>query len=99
MEFRDLDYFSVLARHGNVGRAAEELGLSPPALSVSLKRLETTMKTRLFERTPKGVVLTVTGSALLAQIQRLRLAREDVLREVSDLSQGRSGHLRLGAGP
>ena len=99
MEFRDIEYFAVLAEHGNVGRAADALGLSPPALSVSLKRLEAAMQAKLFERTPKGVELTVTGSALLAQVKRLRLAREDVLREAADLSQGRAGHLRIGAGP
>jgi len=99
MEFRDIEYFAVLAKHGHVGRAAEALGLSPPALSVSLKRLETSMQAKLFDRTPKGVELTVTGSALLAQVRILRLARDDVLREAADLSQGRAGHLRIGTGP
>jgi DNA-binding transcriptional LysR family regulator len=99
VEFRDIEYFAVLAEHGNVGRAAEALGLSAPALSVSLRRLETAMRVKLFNRTPKGVELTPTGSALLAQVKRLRLAREDVLREATDLSEGRAGHLRIGAGP
>ena len=83
MEFRDINYFVVLAKHGHVGRAAESLGLSPPALSLSLKRLESTLRAKLFTRTPKGVELTTTGTALLAQVKRLQLAREDVLREVA----------------
>ncbi|MSQ74047.1 MAG: LysR family transcriptional regulator [Betaproteobacteria bacterium] len=99
MEFRDIEYFAVLAQHGHVGRAAEALNLSQPALSLSLRRLETAMQTKLVKRTPKGVELTATGTALLARVQRLRLAREDVLREVADLSQGRSGILRIGAHP
>jgi DNA-binding transcriptional LysR family regulator len=99
MEFRDIEYFAVLAEHGHVGRAAEALGLSQPALSVSLRRLEQAMQTKLVKRTPKGVELTATGTALMSRVQRLRLAREDVLREVADLSQGRAGLLRIGAHP
>lgn len=57
------------------------------------------MQAKLVKRTPKGVELTVTGTALMSRVQRLRLAREDVLREVADLSQGRAGRLRVGAHP
>lgn len=99
MEFRDIEYFAVLAEHGHVGRAADALGLGQPALSLSLRRLEQAMKTKLMKRTPRGVELTATGTALMARVQRLRLAREDVLREVADLSQGKSGLLRIGAHP
>lgn len=97
MEFRDIEYFAVLAEHGHMGRAAEALGLSQPALSLSLRRLERSIQAKLVKRTPKGVELTSAGSVLLAQIHRLRLARDDVVREVADLSEGRSGNLRIGA--
>ncbi|MBX3662838.1 MAG: LysR family transcriptional regulator [Burkholderiales bacterium] len=97
MSFRDIEYFAVLAEHGHVGRAAEALGLSQPALSMSLRRLERSMNTKLCRRTPKGIELTDVGRALLAQVRRLRQAHEDVMREVEDLSQGRAGNLRVGA--
>ncbi len=99
MELRDIEYFAVVAEHGNVGRASEALGLSPPALSKSLRRLEKSLQVKLVKRTPKGVELTSVGTALLAQVSRLRLALDDVAREAADLSQGRAGHLRIGAGP
>ena len=99
MELRDIEYFAVVAEHGNVRRASEALDLSPPALSKSLHRLEKSMGAKLVERTPKGVKLTAVGSALLAQVQRIRLTLDDVAREAADLSQGRAGHLRIGAGP
>lgn len=99
VEFRDLEYFAVLAEHGHVGRAAEALNLSQPALSLSLRRLENAVQAKLVKRTPKGVELTTTGAALVARFQRLRLAREDVLREIGDLSAGRAGILRIGAHP
>lgn len=98
-QLRDIEYFSVVAEHGNVGRAAEALGLSQPALSKSLRRLEKSMQAKLVKRTSKGVDLTAVGSALFSQVRRLRLSLEDVTREVADLSQGRAGHLRIGIGP
>lgn len=99
MELRDIEYFTVVAEHGHLGRAAEALGLSTPALSKSLRRLEKSMKAKLVARTPKGVELTAEGSALLAHVRPLRLSLHDIAREIADLSEGRSGHLRLGSAP
>lgn len=98
MELRDIEYFAVVAEHGNLRRASEALGLSPPALSKSLRRLEKSMQAKLVERTPKGVVLTPVGGALLAQVRRLRITLRDIRREAQDLSRGSAGHLRIGVG-
>ncbi|MGH8679094.1 MAG: LysR family transcriptional regulator, partial [Burkholderiales bacterium] len=98
-QLRDLEYFSVVAERGNVGRAAESLGLSQPALSKSLRRLEESMEAKLFKRTSKGVELTAVGAALLSQVRRLRLMLDDVTREVADLSHGRAGNLHIGTIP
>lgn len=98
MELRDIEYFAVVAEHGHLGRAAEALGLSTPALSKSLRRIETALQAKLVRRTPKGVELTAEGSALLAHVRPLRLSLHDITREIADLGQGRAGHLRLGSG-
>ena len=99
MQLRDLEYFAELAVHGQVGRAAAALGLSQPALSLSLRRLERAAGTRLVKRTPKGVELTAVGSALLTHVHRLKLAREDLEKEALDLVEGRAGRLHVGTGP
>jgi DNA-binding transcriptional LysR family regulator len=97
MELRDIEYFAVVAEHRHLGRAAEALGLSTPALSKSLRRLEKSTQAKLVKRTPKGVELTAEGAALLSHVGRLRISLQDVAREVAELSQGRVGHLRIGA--
>lgn len=94
---RDIEYFAAVAEHGHVGRAAEALGLSQPALSRSLRRLEESMHTALVTRTPKGVELTTVGAAFLSRVHRLRLTLDDIGREVDDLTSGRAGQLRVGA--
>jgi DNA-binding transcriptional LysR family regulator len=97
MELRDIEYFAVVAEHGHLGRAAEALGLSTPALSKSLRRLEQAMGAKLVKRTPKGVELTAAGAALSSHVRRLRLALGDVAREVADIGRGHTGHVRVGA--
>jgi DNA-binding transcriptional LysR family regulator len=97
VELRDIEYFAVVAERRHLGRAAEALGLSTPALSKSLRRLEAAAGTKLVKRTPKGVELTAAGSALFLHVRNLRLALRDVAQEVADIGQGRAGELRVGA--
>src|SRR5262245_54967586 len=99
MELRDIEYFAVVAQHGNVRRVSEVLELSPPALSKSLRRLEASLGAKLVSRTSKGVELTPVGKALAAKVRQIRLTLDDVAREAADLGQGRAGHLRIGASP
>ncbi len=99
MEIRDIEYFAVVAEQRHLGRAAEALGLSTAALSKSLRRIEKLAEAKLVRRTPKGVDLTPVGDAVLAHVEQLRLARDDLMREVKDVAHGRAGNLRIGAGP
>jgi DNA-binding transcriptional LysR family regulator len=99
MEFRDVEYFAVVARERHLGRAAEALGLSTAALSKSLRRLEGQAEAKLVRRTPSGVELTAVGNAVLAHVEQLRRAREDLMREVLDVARGHAGNLRVGSGP
>ena len=99
MDLRDIDYFAVIAEHCHLGRAAEALGLGQPALSMSLRRLERLAQAKLVKRTPKGIELTAVGAALLSRVGRLRLARDDLAREMADLARGQAGHLRIGVSP
>src|SRR4051812_23241815 len=98
MELRDIEYFAEVARHGHLGRAAEALGLSQPAISKSLRRLEASLQAKLVKRTPKGVELTAEGSTLLLRVRALRLSLQDVTREIADVRRGRTGHVRVGVG-
>jgi DNA-binding transcriptional LysR family regulator len=70
---RGLEYFDVIAEHGNLRRAADALGMSQPALSKSLRRSERWAGAKLVERTPKGIRLTDLGTALSAGAKRLQV--------------------------
>src|SRR5215207_10080465 len=99
MELRDIEYFEEIAEQRHLSRAAERLGLSQPALSKSLRRLEDALQVKLLDRNSKGLELTAEGSLLLARARDLRLSLRNVAREVTDVSQGRAGSLRIGVGP
>src|ERR1700754_2073881 len=99
MELRDLEYFVVVAEQGNVGRAADRLQLSQPALSKTLKRLEDALQVRLFRRSANGMELTAEGSLLLSRARELHHSLRNVAREVSDVSRGHAGHINVGVGP
>src|SRR5215475_2176125 len=89
MELRDIEYFAVVAEHGHLGRAANALGLSQPALSKSLRRLERDLQVKLVKRTPKGIELTSEGSVLLLRVRDLRLSMHSLRREITDVGEGR----------
>lgn len=62
--FRRLEYFETTARHGSVRRAAEELGVTPSAVSHQLSDLRRIIGEDLFVRSGRGVVLTSAGKRL-----------------------------------
>jgi DNA-binding transcriptional LysR family regulator len=99
MDFRDLKYFEVIAEEGHVGRAAERLYKTQPALTKCIDRLEEQLGAPLFERVGRGIRLTAVGTALLARARRISLMMDDTAREIGDYANGREGNIRLGCIP
>jgi len=65
-----LHTFAVAARHAGFAAAAEELHLTPAAVSQQIRALETRLGFQLFERLPRGVRLTEMGRAYLPSVRR-----------------------------
>src|SRR5256885_8108809 len=74
---RQLRVFSAVARHLSFARAAEELRLSAPAVSMQIKELETEVGLPLFDRSSRKVSLTMVGEYVLAYTQRVLAAMRD----------------------
>ena len=66
-----LQQFVLVARLGNLSRAATQANLTVSALSHQMKQLEERLERRLFERGPRGVTLTVEGCSLLEAVGEL----------------------------
>ena len=99
MRLGDLNYFLVVARTGNLGLAAKELGLTQPALTKAVQRLESDLGLRLFERTRRGMLLTGVGDAFFRSTARVGVAFNEAVQEARDLHFGEVGVVRVGVVP
>ncbi len=80
--------FEAAARCGNFARAAEELNVTPAAVSRMMGRLEDHLGIILFDRTPGGVTLTEAGRILYEAVSRGFSGFEHALREIEDRKTG-----------
>ncbi len=88
------EYFLKAANEGSFLKAAQKIGISQPALSSAIKRLEEDLETQLFERSVHGVRLTIRGKALL---EELILIKKEVQSRVSiSISKSEKSILRIG---
>lgn len=98
LSLRDLRYFEIAAQTETLGRAAETIARSQPALTKAIRRLEQTVGGPLFEKAGRGVRLTPIGQVLLEEARQLRASADEALRHVADFSQGVAGHVCIGSG-
>jgi len=82
IKFRHLDTFSAIARAGSLKRAAEELHLSQPAISKTLKELEDILGVALMDRDRAGAKLTQEGEIFLQFAEQSTAALRHGLRSV-----------------
>ena len=93
---RQLRVFSAVARHMSFGKAAEELHLTPPAVSMQIKELEGQVGLPLFDRGGRSVALTVTGEYLLVYVRKILATLKDAEDAVARLSGLQTGRLTIG---
>ena len=97
MEIEQLRHFLKVAELANFTRAAEEIGLSQPALSRSIARLEAEFGQPMLERQTRSVSLTDAGRLLLGRAKQIVTMVDDTLVEITD--DGQTGRIRVGAIP
>jgi len=95
----DLDYVLAVAQHGQVQRAADALGVSQPAVSKGIQRLERALGFALFERGPRGMALTAPGRRFHEGSLGVRQTLDRAFRDAADLHLGAQGVLRVGVSP
>lgn len=96
--FNDLQAFLVVARSRSFTRAAAQLGVSPSALSHSMRGLEERLGIRLLTRTTRSVSPTEAGERLLRTVGPRFEEIEAELAALNDLRQKPAGTVRLSAG-
>ncbi len=90
-----LKVFEATARHGSFTRAAEELYLTQPTVSIQVKQLTKAVGLPLFEQVGKRLYLTEAGQKLLATCQEIFQGLEQFEMSVADLKGMKQGKLKL----
>ncbi len=93
---RQLRIFAAVARHLSFVRAAEELHLTPPAVSMQVKELENEVGLPLFDRGGKTVSLTTTGEYLLAYTRKVLATLKDAEDALARFKGLAGGQLTVG---
>lgn len=93
-DWNDFQAFILVAQTGQIARAGQKMGVNATTIGRRLRRLEDRLGQTLFEQTRDGQSLTEPGEQLLASIESMALAAEQISPR-KDVANGPSGNLRI----
>jgi len=93
---RQLRVFAAAARLQSFGKAAEELHLTPPAVSMQIRELEEHVGLPLFDRSGRQVALTVTGEYLLVYVRKVLATLKDAEDAIARFRGLETGRVSIG---
>jgi len=96
MELRHLRYFVTVAEHKSFRRAAEQLHVSQPPLSMQIKQLEAELGLVLFERTSRSVRLSAAATNLLQMASSILSQADHLVATAKQQAKGEVGTLAVG---
>ena len=94
-EFAELKAFAAIVERASFARAADHLGVTPSALSQSIRQLEARLGVRLLNRTTRSVAPTAAGSRLHERIAPMLLEMEAAVAEAVAATGRTAGTLRI----
>lgn len=97
MNERDLRYLLAIADCGSLAAASDRLGVTQPALTKCIDRLEDATRAELFLRKGRNIEPSPAGEVLVRRARSMLLGFDETLREIADHAAGERGHVRLGA--
>ncbi len=95
MDWSGLPYFLAVARNGSLRGAADALDATHATVDRHLRALETAYGVRLFDRTPRGLILTQAGETLIPQAEEAEAAVIAARRQLTGLDREPAGLIRL----
>lgn len=96
MNLKQALYIKTIVEEGGVAKAAKKLYVSQPSLSQTIRYIENELGVSLFDRTTHPAKLTYAGDRYLEVAKTLLNTYEALKNELTDISDGRRGRLRLG---
>ena len=96
MNLKQAQYILAVLEEGGVTAAAQRLYISQPALSQTIKSIETDIGAAIFVRGTNPIQLTYAGEKVVEAARRLTIIEQDLQNEISDINNEVSGVLRFG---
>ncbi|NIF22395.1 MULTISPECIES: LysR family transcriptional regulator [Pantoea] len=96
MELKDLHYLLAVRETGHLGKAAQSLGITQPALTKCIQRLEKMYSTRLILKVGRGMQLTEAGILLCERAQKVVHLMQVTRQDMQALGEGKAGVIRIG---
>lgn len=96
IDIKDLEAFVAILDSGSISKAANDLGLTQPALSLKLKKIEAELGVKLFQRTSRNVVPLDSSRIIEAKVRDI-IGKLDVLKEsLAESLKELRGQVRIG---
>ncbi len=96
---RQFEYVISIDDHGSFSHAARACGVTQPALSTQVRKLERVLGVALFERRPTGVIATAAGERVISLARRVTANVDDVVAAAQTMRDPLQGTLRMGVIP
>ncbi len=99
MQFTEIETFRALMRMGTTHKAAQLLGVTQPAVSQSIKRLQSQSGITLFQRRAARLMPTPEAHGLMAEVERAFIGMDAIAHRISSLRQGGVGRMEVSCYP
>jgi len=99
LEFRDIEYVNMILECNSFSKAAVNLHITQPALSIYIKMLEKRLGVPVFNRLGKTITLTEAGKYLIAEGKQILLAKDNITKKINEIKYTEHGIIRVGATP
>ena len=96
MDAKEFEYLIKIADLGSISKAANQLYLTPSALSKFMQKLETEMGMQLFVKTRKGLTLTFAGERCVEVARRVLALNGQLRSEIDQIANNKKGQIRWG---
>lgn len=99
MDLRQLEYFQVVCRLNSISKAAEELHIAQPSVSIAIQKPEEELGVQLFDRSRRHITLTAEGIIFAQRVNEILSRIDDSVSEMKDRRLLQTGTIKIGIPP
>lgn len=99
MDIRQLEYFQTVAKLRSITKAAQQLYVSQPTITIAVQKLEHELGIALFDRNQKQFTLTKEGKLFLERVTDVLSRLQSAVSEINEHKNLQKGYLRIGIPP